>query len=178
MRYDRVMDKVLAQKGVHSVFILDDATNIRMELEESKHVGIGSAYENRGLIESRNRELRICVFSDGFLEAPTEMMTVLIDSAGRIFGHDVPEGMPRSKIREGGFWVSSYFVMYADSIPTSELKFVVVPHSVNFIGEAEGVRDVIAYNPSRDADVYLRKAFGFEGPSGSMSTIIAMNYTE
>lgn len=178
MRFNKVLNKVLAQEGVHDVFILDDATNIRMELEESKNMGFGCVYENQALVESRKRDLRICVFSDGFLETPTEMMTVLTDCTGEIYGHDVPAAMPRSKLREGGVWVSSSFVMYADPIPKSELKFVVKPHGVSFIGPQEGVCDVIAYNPSRSADLYLRRTFGFEGAPGSMSTVIAMNCIE
>ncbi len=178
MQFNRALNKILAQEGVYDVFIMDANVSIRMELEESKNGGFGCIYENRGLVESRSRDLKVCVFSEGFLETPTEMMSVMTDSTGTIYGHDVPHSMPRSKVRDGGVWVTSTFVMYPDIIPKSELKFVVVPHSLSFIGENEGVKDVIAYNPSRGADLYLRKTFGFEGPAKAMSTIIAMNHID
>ena len=178
MQFNKALNKILAQEGVYDVFVMDGAASVRMELEESKNTGLGCKYENRGLVESRNRDLRVCVFSEGFLETPTEMMTVMTDDTGEIYGHDVPYAMSRSKIRDGGVWVTSTFVMYPDIIPKSELRFVVIPHGLKFLGEQEGVKDVIAYNPSRGADLYLREAFGFKGPANTMSTIIAMNYIE
>ena len=178
MQFNKALNKILAQEGVHDVFVMDGPTSIRMELEESKNAGFGCAYENRGLVESRSRDIKVCVFSDGFLETPTEMTSVMVDKTGEIYGHDVPHAMPRSKVRDGGVWVTSTFVMYPDIIPKSELKFVVIPHGLSFLGEPEGVKDVIAYNPSRGADLYLKEAFGFQGPAKAMSTIIAMNYAE
>ena len=178
MQFNKALNKILAQDGVHDVFVMDGATSIRMELEESKNIEFGCGYENRGLVESRTRDLKVCVFSDGFLEAPTEMTSVMVDCTGEVYGHDVPHSMPRSKVRDGGVWVTSTFVMYPDVIPKSELRFVVIPHGLTFLGEQEGVKDVIAYNPSRGADHYLREAFGFKGPANTMSTIIAMNCIE
>ena len=77
MQLNKALNKILAQEGVSDVFIMDGAVSVRMELEESKNSGPGCRYENRGLEESRSRDLKVCVFSDGFLETPTEMMTVM-----------------------------------------------------------------------------------------------------
>ncbi len=178
MQFNKPLNKILAQDGVYDVCVLDHAEYIRMELEESKNTGMGCRYENRALAEGRTSDLKLAVFSKNVLEAPTEMMTIMTDDTGEIYGHDVPKGMPRSKIREGGMWVSSTYVMYPDIIPKSELRIVVVPHGLSIIGEDEGVKDVIAFNPSPTTDMYLKEHFEYDGPADCMTTIVTMNYLE
>ena len=64
MQFNKALNKILAQDGVYDVFVMDGAASVRMELEESKNTGLGCKYENRGLEESRNRDLKLCVFSE------------------------------------------------------------------------------------------------------------------
>lgn len=173
-----VLDRLLSREGVHNAHIMDAATMVRMELEESKNKGTGCRYENRALDECRKMECRICVFSDHFLEAPTEMMSVMVDDSGKIFGHDVPYGMPRSRIQDGAVWVGSTYVVYPNAIPSSDLKFVVLPHSLSFLEQLEGVKKVVAFNPSIPANNYLRDRFGYEGPVNATSTVIAVDFEE
>ncbi len=178
MQFNKPLNKILSQDGVYDVCVLDDAAYIRVELEESKNTGMGCKYENRALSEGRSSDLKLAVFSESFLEAPTEMMTIMTDDTGEIYGHDVPKGMSRNKIRDGGMWVSSTYVMYPDIIPKSELRIVVVPHGLSIIGENEGVKDVIAFNPSPTTDQFLKGHFDFDGPKNCMTTIVTMNYLE
>ena len=176
MSVNRILNKILAQDGVYDVFVLDGPSMVRLEIEESKNSGLGCRYENRGLIESRTKDLRVCVFSKNFLECPTDMLTAMVDCEGTVFGHDVPMCMPREKIHDGAVWTTSTFVVYPNSMPKSELKFVVLPHSLSFITENDGAKDVVAFNPSKIADTFLRKKFGFtEAPDTAMSTIVAMD---
>ena len=175
MSVNKILNCILSRGGVYDVFVMDGPSMVRMELEESKNGGLGCRYENRALAESRSRDLKVCVFSENFLEVPTEMMTVMVDDTGEIYGHDVPYAMPRSKIHEGALWVSSTYVMYPNSIPKSELSFVVLPHTLSFLGKDEGAENVVAFNPSIPASIYLRERFGFEGPKNVTTTVIAMD---
>lgn len=178
MQAEDVINMLRAHKGVYDVFVMDGSTAVRMELAESKNGGFCCKYENRALNESRSMDLRLCVFSDSFLEAPTEMMTILADDSGHIFGHDVPKGMSREKIGEEAIWVSSTYVMYAQEMPTSDLKFVVLPHSISFLENLKGVSKVVAFNPAISTNVFLRERFGYAGPANATSTIIAVNFSE
>lgn len=175
MTVNRILNKILAQDGVYDVFILDGPSMVRLEMEESKNGGLGCRYENRALIESRTKDLKICVFSKDFLESPTDMMTAMVDDEGTIFGHDVPLCMPRDKIHDGAVWATSSYVLYPDAMPKSELKFVILPHSLSFLTESDGATGVVAFNPSRTSDVFLRNKFGFDEAMTATSTIVAMN---
>ncbi len=175
MSVNRILNRILAQDGVYDVFILDGPATVRLEMEESKNSGSGCRYENRALIQSRVKDFRVCVFSKDFLEAPTDMMTAMVDDEGTVFGHDVPAGMPRNKIHDGAVWATSSYVMYPNGMPKSELKLVVLPHTLSFLTEADGAADVIAFNPSRAGDQYLRRKFGFDKAKSATSTIIAMD---
>lgn len=175
MSVNKILNKILAHEGVYDVFIMDGADMVRLELEESKNGGLGCKYENRALMESRTRDFKVCVFSEKFLETPTEMMTMMVDDEGTVFGHDVPLAMPRNKIHEGAVWVSSTYVMYPDLMPKSQLKFVVLPHSLSFLTGKEGASDIVAFNPSVNSNAFLREKFGFEGNSKAVTTVVAMD---
>ncbi len=176
MSVNRILNKILSQDGVYDVFILDGPSMVRLEMEESKNCGLGCKYENHALTKSRTKDFKVCVFSKNFLESPTDMLTAMVDDEGTVFGHDVPMCMPRNKIPEGAVWATSSFVVYPNSMPKSDLKFVVLPHTLSFLGEADGAANVVAFNPSRASDIFLREKFGFDSSlPNAMSTIVAMD---
>lgn len=175
MTVNRILNKILAQDGVYDVYVLDGPSMVRLEMEESKNGGFGCRYENQALTESRIKDFKVCVFSKSFLEVPTDMMTAMVDDEGTVFGHDVPLSMPKDKIHDGAVWATSSYVLYPNLMPKSELRFVVLSHPVSFLTESDGVTGAIAFNPSRNSDLFLRNKFGFDMSLPATSTIIAMD---
>lgn len=176
MSVNRALTKLVNCDGVYDLFVIDRSLLLQIELLESPKAEAGYVYHNLALEEARGKNMTVCVFSKNFLEEPTEMLTVLTDDTGEIYGHDVPKGMSNPEIHDGALWVSDSFIMYPNLMPKSELKFVIRPHPLTLIGASEGVCNVTAYNPSRMTDRYLKNIFGFKRPRNATSTIVSMDF--
>lgn len=132
-------------KGVLGAYVLDARAQEELAAAEAKVRGAeGLTYENRALTASRRKEVQICVFTQGFIEEPREILVELVDRAGHILGHDVPPALAHQSF-PGAVWIADDFVVYPEPIPTEEPRLVVLPHRVSFLGPAEGVRDPIAF---------------------------------
>lgn len=177
MMTEEILERIRETDGVRSVHLMDEPAWFGLELEEHNASG-PVKYENRGLTECRSRDLRICVFSDGFLERPTEVSLVMTDDLGTVIGHEVVEGAPGGSVREGGVMLTESFVMYPALSCGSNVKFEILPHGVPFLERMPGVRDVTSFNPSRNAHMFLADRFRYDGPKDSTSTVIALNIDE
>lgn len=175
MSVNEVLGKISEIDGVYRVFPIDLGTALRIELQESPRRMWGYTYENPAIEELRHKQLSVCIFSENFLEHPTIMHSVMTDCTGEIYGHDVPSGTSSDSIREGAVWVSDSFVVYPDLMPKSELKWVIKPYEMTCIGEDCGVKDAIAFNPSVETDLFLKRRLGYTEHPGATSTIVSMD---
>ncbi|MCQ2079050.1 MAG: hypothetical protein MJZ38_03210 [archaeon] len=176
MSIKQVLADISRIEGVYKVFAVDLSTALRVEIQESPRRMWGYTHENRAREECRNRQFAVCVFSRNFIEEPTEMLSVMTDCTGEIYGHDVPRGMSRDQVKGGAVWVSDSFVVYPELMPKSDLKWVVMPHQMHCIGEEQGVKNVIAFNPSIETDLFLKRRLGYTKHEDATSTIIAMDF--
>jgi len=142
---DRALAKIKSMRGVLGAYILDAGAQAKMVDSEAQiHCVEGMVYENRALNAARQKNLQICVFTQGFIEEPREILIELVDGAGHILGHDVPPALAHYNF-PGAVWISDDFVVYPEPIPAEEPKLVLLPHRVNFLGPAEGVQGPIAF---------------------------------
>lgn len=160
--YSKILHKIKSQEGVLDAFVLDPATRLRMEMEESKNSSTGCRYTNIGLEESRSMDVGFCVFSESYIELPTQVYTLTEEAEKELVS------MRKSPMK-------SHEPVCQASETGVQLRVVLVPHGLKFLEEEDGVEKAIGFNPAPATDRYLRGAYGFEGSENTMSTIISVN---
>lgn len=171
------MNKLREDPNVIDAFMMKQNLRIKVELEESDITATaGITYENSSLPTSRRKDISICVFSKTFLEVPTTSQMVLADDEGVVCGELLSRYMSRSVVKEkGGVWIATDFVVYPDIKITSEPHFIIKPVGYAGLGEAEGVKDVIMYNPAKSTDEMLKAEYGMPQTIKITSTVLMMD---
>lgn len=144
--------------------------------EECKVAGISEMpMENEAMAVSRSRKHHIVVAFSGALDAVPHHEVVMKDSTGRIVGWDVPPELAHEvEGRTDLMWMCDDFVIDPNAMD-GEVRVVLVPQKVSFIGEEDGVADPVAMYPSPSTDMMIRERYGITRDSKYVTVIIGFD---
>ncbi len=144
--------------------------------EESKVAGISDMpMENEAMTVSRSRKHHLVVAFSGALDTVPHHEVVMKDEEDRLVGWDVPPGLAHEvEGRTDLTWLSDDFVIDPNAM-CGEIRVVLVPQKLSFIGEEDGVADPVAMYPSPTTDSMIRCRYGITMDSKYVTVIVGFD---
>ena len=171
---EKIAEILRKHSGVVRVEIPDrDFLSALEEDDMCVDTSFGMPIENKAMDACLSCDFVFCVYADMSFERPENTIMVMQDSAGNVFGHDIPDSQIESyNGREDIIWLSYDFILYPEAADVCEqMTLVMLPQEYRSFTEGDGVSEALVFYPAVTTDCIIKDRYGDPNDS-SIATLL------
>ncbi len=135
----------------------------------------GMPIENEAMKACFSCDFVLCVYVDTSFEQPENIIMMMQDSMGNVFGHSVPASQIENYLgREDVVWLSYDFVLYPNVDAGEDMSLVMLPQEYHGFSEGDGISEALVFYPAVTTDCIIKEKYGDPGDSGVATMLMGI----